>query len=86
MNDDLKGAMRRERKFQDKQNKSLSLTHEILDDPNYTPDEKVVRLITECHFGKQRAQELVYGKIKYKDVYESKPVFKDYTKYYKQQR
>lgn len=83
MNEDLTNAMKRERKFQDKKYSELSLTHLILQDEELSDDEKFIRLITECHFGKQRAQELVYGKVIYQQSYQSAPLSKDFSKYYK---
>lgn len=53
------------RKLQDSKLRYLHRTHEILEDSSMTDDEKVICLITEQKFGRHRAQELVYGKIRY---------------------
>ena len=64
----LKQQCRASRRENDKRAFINNLTHIILalDDE---PEIKVMRLHTECGFGKMRAQELVYGKVVKVDKY-----------------
>ena len=59
---DIRDACRRERQFHDKKDKQLRKVHDVLDNPEYSEDEKYVILTTELKYGKQRAQELCYGR------------------------
>lgn len=60
-NKPLKAACMRERKFQDAKYREMSKVHDVLDNPEYTADEKYIMLTTQLGYGKQRAQELCYG-------------------------
>lgn len=71
-NSTLKNQCRRDRLFQEKKHKELQLVHTVRADDSLTSDEKVAVLITVGHFGWERAQELVYGSVRYKKVYEQK--------------
>lgn len=64
-NDPLVSACKRERKFQDAKTNSLRAVHEVLNNPEFSPDEKYMILTTELGFGKIRAQQLVYGSERY---------------------
>jgi hypothetical protein len=61
-NADIKNACKRERKFQDAKSAELRQVHQVLDAEDLSEDEKYVMLVSELGFGRQRAQELVYGR------------------------
>lgn len=73
----LKNQCRQDRLFQDKKLKELMLVHKVLEDSELSDDEKVATLITDGHFGWERAQELVYGCVKYAKVYVSQEYVKE---------
>lgn len=73
----LKNQCRHDRVFQDKKLKELKLVHDVLNNSDFSEAEKVAVLITEGHFGWERAQELVYGCVKYKKSYESQEYVKE---------
>ena len=82
--DYLKHQMSQDRRFQDSKHQELSYVHKVLNDESLTQDEKYVCLIQEGKFGTQRAQELVYGKVIYKDEPYQNPTYKPY--YFKEHK
>ena len=72
----LKNQCRRDRLFQDKKYEELALVHKVLGNEELSDDEKVTILITEGRFGWERAQELVYGCVRYKKRYDSQEYIK----------
>lgn len=77
-----KSILLAERRRNDKASKALQKTHDILNDTSLSADEKYVMLVSECGFGKIRAQELVYGKTIYKETYHSAEDTRGFEKYY----
>lgn len=69
----IKSQCKAERRFQDTKEKQLRLVHDVLHNTDYTEDEKYIILITEGGFGRERAQMLVYGKVKFMQTHEFKP-------------
>lgn len=66
-NSTLKSQCRQDSLFQDKKSAELMFVHNVLKSDEWSDDEKYVMLVTEGHYGKERAQMLVFGYIKYKD-------------------
>lgn len=54
----IKSQCKRDAKFQDAKHKEHQRSHDILNDPDLTRDEKWVALVA-IGFGKQRAREMV---------------------------
>ena len=77
-----KSILLAERRRNDKAISALRRTHEILESTAYTSEEKYVMLVSEQGFGKVRAQELVFGKVIFKDEYHSVEDNRGFEKYY----
>lgn len=70
-NDTLKSQCRADRLYQDKKSAELAFVHNVLKSTEWSDDEKYVMLVIEGHYGRERAQMLVWGYIKYpKQEYE----------------
>ena len=79
----IKKQCRADRKFQDAKEAEMKLAHEILHSEDIPKDEKYIRLITECGYGTERAQQLVYGKVVFKRKYENKALDTNPERFYK---
>lgn len=77
----LKTAMKKDGRENEKRRTSAELTHEILQSED-SQDIKIMRLCSECGFGKQRATQLVTGKAYVKPVYKNTEVAKDFRRFY----
>ena len=79
----IKNERMKERKFQDAKTKELQGVHDVLNDDTMSADEKYFTLITTYHFGKIRAQQLVYGKQVFEvKTHVSEKYIRDMGKYY----
>jgi dynactin complex subunit len=79
----IRTARLKERKFQDAKTKEMQGVHEVLNDDTMSADEKYFTLITTYHFGKIRAQQLVYGKQVFEvKTHTSEKYIRDMGKYY----
>lgn len=71
--DSIKSQMRATRRMQAKKEAEFKLAKEIIYAEDLTPDEKYIRLISECGYGPAKAQQIVYDKIKFpKKTYQNK--------------
>lgn len=71
--DSIKSQMRASRRMQEKKEAEFKLAKEIILSEDLTPDEKYIRLISECGYGPARAQQIIYEKIKFpKKTYQNK--------------
>lgn len=71
--DGIKSQMRASRRLQAQKEAEFKLAKEIIYAEDLTPDEKYIRLISECGYGSERAQQIIYDRIKFpKKTYQNK--------------